>query len=517
MSTNKQSLYNNVHDPLYDVLSKELAIDIDTQHKVSKKITASANGTGSVGSGKLNGKRTEFNFSNQGMDKMRHDTSRLNVGLVFGDSAGTATATNCSPSWNLFGKLIKEITLTLNTTPVYSKTNGQYKACFTSRLLKHYSIEQLEKLGFLFTPIQGDRKYLRKYADSGVYDTSATILQADDDGYCKFAAVDSDAASVATSSTAFWNVGVNKAGAAELRQEKYIGSASHNMTHVLSIPFADLFPRCTGIPKNVRSVGISIEWTSDTEILEYSSASSAGHVHIVKCDIDLDQYKLSTGQNMEALQEKMANESDHIAFYDTDVFTTDWTGNDIQRQSIKNLDSVMVMQFTDEVKNFNSTSGSYYQSCGQLALCNLEGDSATDFRSNSYEVDSSVSVNPSNIQIQYNDIVYPITPISLINSSHFDPSGIYYEYLKAFGKVGDRVTGPPMSYELFRETMPFIWLKPFSNNAIKLSGVGDLTIRMSQGSASVTSAIKTGRIHIISHILKVFNISSDSVVSQPTL
>lgn len=75
-------------------------------------------------------------------------------------------------------------------------------------------------------------------------------------------------------------------------------------------------------------------------------------------------------------------------------------------------------------------------------------------------------------------------PIQLYKGgkNNFNAAGLYYEYLKAIGKVGDRLTGTPIPKHLFAGTMPFIMLKPFANSALKLSDSKDIILRMTPAS-----------------------------------
>lgn len=515
------ALYNPVHDAVFNVLSKQVAIDQDTQKKGTRRIPASSNGSGEEGTlSRLNGKRTEFNFSNGSNYKMRWDTTRLNVGVKFlQDDTTKATAVGVAPSWNLLSKLIRQITLNFNGhgTAIYNKSSaGDFKACFTSRLLRHYTLEELEKMSsFLFTPVAGDKMYLREMPNSGLYDNGCDVVQSSTAGtYIKFDAT--GGASVATSGALAVFKGVALSAGAEERARRYIGSDSHLRTHVLSVPFCDLFPRFQGVPKNLRSVQMSIEWESDTDILENAGASSTGVVHIVSCEIVTDDHILSTGQSMATLNEKMAAEPDNICFIDTDIMTYQWSGADIIKPSVRNLQDVMIMQFADDVTTAVGTSGGRYQSCGQLLLANGQTLSGSGRRVSSQEINSNYADVPSSVQIEYGDVQYPNSPINMLNGHHFDSSAIYYEYLKALGKVADRMNGSPLPRDLFASTMPFIWLRPFANDAVKLSDAKDLIIKMSGSSSSVSSSLKTGDIKVIIFQLKCFRIAVDGTVSTPT-
>lgn len=537
-ATSSQALYEGVHDPIYSVLNKQVAVSQDTLKKATRRIPASSNGSGSIAV-PLNGLQTVFNFSNGTNYKMRWDTTRLNVGGVFTAMAAVTTAVACSPPWNLFGQLIDEIALNFNGhgTAIYTKTGANlYKACFTARLLRHYTMEQLEKMSdFLFTPIEGDKYYLRAHVNETEFANDGNVIKSDGAAYIQFANADG-AAAIADPAAAFWSKDKSSlSGGAAERQRKYIGADSATRTQFLSIPFADLFPRFQGVPKNLRSVQIMIKWAPIANIhMEYANCANAnaggviqpntstGTFRITSCDIVTDDYVMSAGQSMESVQEKLEAEPDNIAFMDTEVLLRDWTANDIILPSKKNLDSLMMIQFSDDVHNLAETNGQYnwrYQSSGQFLFFNGQAAANNVFRLSSDIITANTTVNPTMLQIEYGDVQYPNNPIQLLTGSattHFKSDELYYEYIKAFGKVGDRVTGQPMSKDLFCSTMPFVFLKPYSNEAIKLSDTRDLVIKMTGASGNVSTAPGAARFSIILFSPKFWRIAVDGTLSTPS-
>lgn len=508
------AVYNATHDPVYDILQKQIAVDADTQRKASRKITASSNGSGAVGSAAtiLNGKRTEFQFSNGTNYKLRWDTTRLNVTVVFASSTvGNATALDCSPPWNLLGSLISEMTLTFNGSgsPIYTKANGQFKPCFTSRLLRHYTLEQLNKMDdFIFTPVDGDSAYIYDSASDLGYRVSTAVVHTDTTQKYAYP-------TYAAGTEAFVGTDLNGFHGAHERYKRWCnqGTGSHLMKHVISIPFADLFPRFQGVPKNLRSVGLSIEWNSATALMEECSSTSAGAVCIIGADIVTDDYIMSAGQSMESINDKMKAEPDIIGFIDTDCQKFVWTGADIIKPSVRNLDSVMIMQFADDVA-LNLSGGKAYTSSGQFMLCNGEAETAnTYFRTRSDIVDTDIKSGPKSLQIQYGDVFYPPSPITLTVGDYLNTTELYFEFLKATGKVSDRLNGAPLPKWLFSSTMPFALLKPWSGNAGKLSDARDLVVSMPEYETLVGGANKTDQIWVICNVLKTVKIAVDGTVS----
>lgn len=526
-----QSVFNTVHDPDYDVLQKQIAIDGDTLKKSTRRIPASANGSGSIAT-PINGKTTEFLFGIGGNARARLDTTRLNIGLkIHSASATAATAVNVAPPWNMICKMINQLTLTFNgnSPAVYNKANNLFKADFMARLIHNYSLEALNKRDdMLFTPVDGDKSYLHYLADSTSYDTANFMGATAPTAY----KANTTAIQAGTSSAAYFSSWIpNRAsgwGGAEERMKRYVtgpfGYAdSDDRTHYLSIPFADLFPKIRGIPRNLKSIGLSIQWNecgavnTTTSWLESIGSDSAGFVSIVDCNITLDEYILSTAQATETLNDRLQNEADIISFYDVDVQKFVWTGADHIKTNVKNMESMMLLQFADEVNAYTpGTATDYYRSPGQLLFGNGCSAGTGQWRVRTDDEEDSASgaltVYPTTLQIEYGDLQYPNNPIKLENSGHFDASELYYEYLKATGRVSDRAHDAMIGRYLFQSTMPFAYLKPFSNNAAKLSDAKDLIVKMPLSGTQIANSHQ-GDFYLCVFVLKVIRLASDGSMS----
>lgn len=566
-----QEFFAGVKDPIYNVTQKPVSIDQDTIRKSTRIIPATSNGSGTLAD-PLNGpqpKRTTFNFSNGNTQRMRWDTTCLEVDLALTDHAGTgACPANNAPDWNLFGRLIDQITLRFNGsgTEIYNKAGGYYLADFTARMLRYYTLEQLNKKDdCIFTPID-DYEYIWErpadvqYESVGAPTIARLVNVAGADVAALIASINANIVTAlnasakliqpqAPSVATFPNVSATAGTAlnsARLRYIKYCsvdatGSTSNQRRITLRVPFLDLFPRFQGVLKNLRSVQIDIQWANSLNLLSRISvapvATADGQVRVTATRIITDDYVMSHGQTMENLSEKMAGEVDNIAFLEPVVHSRTVSGNDIIITAQRNVDSVMLFQMGHQVAVSTINPITYTDaappqapadaaaglanerlhmgaSSGQFFLLNSEATLVANHRKSSWGVPNNAVgqvLPPTTVQLIYGDLTYPQAPIEMQKEGAFNPAGLYNEYLKAIGKVGDRLNGSPITLDLFGSTMPFIFLKPFANDAIKLSDSKDIILRFSN--VGNLRHDQSKRVWVVLFELASFRIATDGSVS----
>jgi hypothetical protein len=542
----ENAFFQSVKDPIYQISSKPVSVDSDTIRKATRTIPATANGVGTLGAGQtLRGKRTVFDWSNGTTSKMRWDTTCLEVDLRFtlaADVEGTLTPIHCSPSWNMFGRLIDQIKLNFNGSGVeiYSRSNGQYLPDFTARMLRYYTVDQLEKMDdFIFAPILDEQyiwprtdatRYGGGYSPTGDAGEIARSISGEFINLVRPFNSNADVAGLAIM-TSFSNANppVNTAVAAPVsgkflpnvtsgaleRYRRYCftdrnGVGCNYKTCRLRIPFGDLFPKFVGVLKNLRNVHMEIQWTDTGDILEKIGSASAGFVNITQARVITDDYILSQGQSMENLSEKMAGEPDNIAFLDPVVQQRSVLGNDIIVTSQRNIDTICVLQLGHQVSIRETAS--LVTSCGQFFLLNSESSTDANRRITSESTNTNQIGTPDTVQVIYGDITYPNDPIELRGANnHFSPQGLYYEYLKSIGKLSDRLTGQPIPRAIFNSTMPFIMVKPFSNSALKMSESKDVIIRF--GSVGNLTQASSKQVWVVLFTLTSFRINVDGSVS----
>lgn len=513
MSIAEQTFYTTIKDPIYDVTQKPVSVDSNTIRKATRIIPASSNGVGAVAVNQtLNGKITVFNWSNGNTQRMRWDTTCLEVSMVF--TAAAANPANpalvCAPSWNMFGRMIERIKLNFNgsATEIYNRTNGYYLPDFTARMLRYYTLEQLNKKDdSIFTPID-DYEWMWVRTNDAKYDNGGNNVRSytanpivGGANYAKFSDAQPPVVTHCAAAAAFFKPMPSTTTAltsAHLRFVKYVdvgpdnaADTSNLRTCTIRVPFCDLFPRFQGIMRNLRSVQLEIQWTSETAIMDYIGGTSAGHVNIIQTRVITDDYVMSQGQSMENLSEKMAGEVDNICFLDPVVNNRNWLGNDIIITAQRNVDSVMAFQMLHQ-QEVEVTTHTHGTTSGQFALFNAESTAVANRRYRADGIPDTTAGHrymPQSIQLFYGDLLYPQQPVQLYTlHNNFDSTELYYEYLKMLGKVSDRLTGYPITRDLFSGTMPFIALKPFANDAIKLSDSKDIILRMIQKGAAPSVA-----------------------------
>ena len=494
METEKrQDFYTTVSDNILTTFDGTVARDGSIQRKSVRNVPNS-------GGSDL---QSVFNFSvSDSNTRTRWDTTCIQFKVKFGLRATKAgEAVLSTPAWNAVADLIDSIRLGFNASgsDVYSVSNGNFLPCFTSRLLKYYTIDELNKKDYLFTPINIDGKvdeYMWQHVNATRYAPNAipTISGA------AYATIPNDAgepiAAVATSGrpTESHNPAALK------RYLKYISPNPFNAadtnalrTYTIRIPFVDMFPRMIGCMKNLRSVQIDINFKNKIELEKVGLAdTSDGVMWYVpnSCKIITDDYVLSTGENASAVSSKLSGAVDNIMMIRPNIQQLIFNSGDLIISSKKNLESIMLIQFANQqVFGPTDVAANLGSSCGQFTLFNTEvAAAATEAERKSVCGGipiAAVQINPpTTVQIQYGNILYPETPIPLVVDGQFEPSGIYYEMLKASGKVGDRMVGSPIPFELFGTTMPFIHLKPFSGNAIHTSDASDVIIKFGDSTVS---------------------------------
>lgn len=470
-----------VSDPIYDLTQKPAVFDKSTAARTANRVQATANGAGDLARSGLKGSKTQFNLSTQA--KLRFDTSCLLIRLAFSASATALTNIvpgTCAPSYDLIGRLIQNITFTINGTKVFDARNRFYPM-FMARCRK-IKIRELEQKSWVFGPIQGDKHLLKLEASSAKYDTGvvsvkpgvATESVATYVNVVGTHPVGDDVFTVtAGADTAAFFADQFGSGAAYERSEHWIGADSASRVWEIALPFSVCGPEVYGVLQNMRNAVIDIQWTNETDLLEKANAAAVGHVLVTNVEILTDEYSPVTAQQMEAVAEKSAGVPDIMKWMDCECDDFTWTGSaDFMHPNVKNFDSVMIFQSARDVKP--TPAETVYQSSGQLML--LTGGGAAHKLTNSRVEGTAGYRGPDDIQLLIGSIQYPAQPIELIHGSHISYAQLWAEYLKSIGcmSAGEE----PMSYKMFSETMTCAYIRPWAPGVGKLSGVYDLRVRM---------------------------------------
>ena len=190
-------------------------------------------------------------------------------------------------------------------------------------------------------------------------------------------------------------------------------------------------------------------------------------------------------------------------------------GSDITIPSVKNFDSVMILQLARDKTNGNAdTNLCAFGSTGEFLLF---GNSAATDAKIKIRADDPVGTPAgtvagiSSVYISIGGIQYPSQPIDVSRSTGsvdcLEPSGLWHEYGKGINRYARREVAPAIPYDMFRTTMPFIYLRPWASDAPKPSAEGkDLIIRMRGGVA--------GNISVVVFTYHVHTLAADGVAKD---
>lgn len=540
MSGLNTEIYRPVDDQLYSITSQYAAVDKDSLGRISSYQNATSGGFGTLAN-PLNSPANEQTIIELGQgsgSKLRYGNLSLRTRMVFTDLANPAQACPttayaaanankrvgglpvCAPSWNMVGALIENVRLDINSgETTYISTSGRFLEEFTARLIRYFDGETLDNMGeTLFTPCF-DKTYTGSSGagnnavdpDNGV---TETILPA------QYPALDAAYVQGNVDGTI---IGLNphinplaQGSSLAERARTYCSGNTHQREVVKIIPLNLLLPKLPdGIWKNFRKAKLTINWARTIDLLENFSTNAAGAqgcVRLVGCDLISDYYVMTPGQASASLSEKTSvSPLDILPFYNTQAYVKTYTpGADITIPAVRQFDSIMVMQVARGFGNGQAGANNRaYTSHGQFLLF---GNSAANNGLLKLRADEPVGqpagsvAGISSVQLVVGSRVYPDNPIICSKSTNgticFEPSHLYHEYLKGIAKLGRRNGRPAISYDTFRTNCPFIYLRPWSDNAAHLSNEGqDITIRMMGGVES--------QIVIILFTLRVLSLSGD--------
>ncbi len=496
----KTPFYSQKLDDKYNLLSRSIGIDTQTQSLSTRTIESSH-----LVNGALNGQQLTFAFTVSPSAYIDWNNSNMEIGFKLTNKDKDGLPTEVSIPWNLLLYIFEEIKVQFNGTTVFNKVAGEYLETQTFKLLTEYTNEELNDSQIVFAPV-GDYNYNVGLEAGYGYDNTNTDendVNADE-------------------RVSNWISRIGGAGADTYKRMIYKRPT-----------FRELFFSMPGFSKNLRNVNIVVKLKKDIPLAKITDDGD-GIMTITKMRLQLHEYNFSPSAAISALNNKINGEDEHLSFIDVNkqdrIYNTYVT---VTNQ--ENVQWVAVTQFCNYVTSIIPTSetGSLtsgnkgkaeYQNCGQFLLMNGYGaeDANAAVKNLLHRSDLPPSkndqVNPdigtrcyppiSSIQAQYGSIMYPSNAID--TQTEFDNSllktdELYSEYKKAVG-----FRNPAVPEDIFRRTMPFFMVK-FTPN-IKLIQSGDIMIRMPGFSAPNNSSEK--KISVIYGQLKSYNISPSGIVSE---
>lgn len=570
MTTQPQaSEFAPIDDPLYTLSSVPVPVDKDTMHRTETVIypncgqalvTAPFNdATG----GKPN---LEFDIEMRGRT---WGNLALKLGMVFtlrGNPAAAlpTTATDQeidaiqgrpynAPSWNMVASLIKDISLEIGGVEIWSARSDHYLEDFTARLLRNYSYEALnERSDMLFTPI-GSRTYTIGHSgeENTLYQAAAVAHRSDVVptgfghlsgpwfGYVKPAAEDQVNPLLCNNTFFGYNPESNQYTqdpALKERVKRWASGNTHQRVITKLIPFQDLFPRIPNhIFKNVRNVKVKITWNPTMDLLEHfcivgAAGTAAAHlathgdVRLINAAVVTDMYFATPAQAAESVTEKQeasAESADILRMLATrvDPIVAPASGSSVRISGVANFDSLMVIQPARGWRNLTAadTTVREYQSTGEFLLFGCSNNAASTMKLRADEpVAAGTSEPVTKVYMTYDGVTYPgsehIECSQTVNGAVcFNPIPAYREYVKACARTSRVDTAPAIPLEIFATTMPFIYIKPWADNAIHLNTyASDIQLYITGGTSW---ADKTGgnMLSIVVFHHKVFRIGVNGI------
>ena len=486
----KTPFYSQKLDDKYNLLSRSIGIDTQTQSLSTRTIESSH-----LVNGALNGQQLTFAFTVSPSAYIDWNNSNMEIGFILTNAAKTDLPTEVSIPWNLLLYIFEEIKVQFNGTTVFNKVAGEYLETQTFKLLTEYTNEELNDSQIVFAPV-GDYNYNVGLDDGYGYDN--TNYYEDDEN-------------------------------ARVRNNSWIsiiggaGADTHKRILYKRPTFKELFFSMPGFSKNLRNVNIVVKLKKDIPLAKIT-ADGEGIMTITKMRLQLHEYNFSPSAAISALNNKINGEDEHLSFIDVNKQDKAY-GPYITVTNQENVQWVAATQFCHNVKSkYDVRAEAQYQNCGQFLLMNgyAAADAAPAVDNLLHRSDLPPSkndeVNPdigtrchppiSSIQAQYGSIMYPSNAIDTQteeDTSLLKTDELYSEYKKAVG-----FRNPAVREDIFRRTMPFFMVK-FTPN-IKLIQSGDIMIRMPGFSAPNNSSEK--KISVIYGQLKSYNISPSGIVSE---
>ena len=488
----KTPFYSQKLDDKYNLLSRSIGIDTQTQSLSTRTIESSH-----LVNGALNGQQLTFAFTVSPSAYIDWNNSNMEIGfkLTNGNNPPDGVPSEVYIPWNLLLYIFEEIKVQFNGTTVFNKVAGEYLETQTFKLLTEYTNEELNSSQIVFAPV-GDYNY-----NIGL-----------EGGYC----YDNK------------NTDENDVNADE-RVSNWISRINGGDTYKRMLykrpTFRELFFSMPGFSKNLRNVNIVVKLKKDIPLAKITD-NGDGIMTITKMRLQLHEYNFSPSAAISALNNKINGEDEHLSFIDVNKQDKAY-GPYITVTNQENVQWVAATQFCHNVKSkYDVRAEAQYQNCGQFLLMN--GYAAADavpavnnllHRSDLPPTSNEAPDTPptiggrcyppiSSIQAQYGSIMYPSNAIDTQteeDTSLLKTDELYSEYKKAVG-----FRSPAVPEDIFRRTMPFFMVK-FTPN-IKLIQSGDIMIRMPGFSAPNNSSEK--KISVIYGQLKSYNISPSGIVSE---
>jgi hypothetical protein len=282
------------------------------------------------------------------------------------------------------------------------------------------------------------------------------------------------------------------------------------------ISFLDLFPRMPDVVfRNLNKIKITISWNDSTDLLTYRGNDGTARVYLLKVD-PLEDYYVPEPTTAIVETEQKINEQqpDIIPFVDPMVRAVRYTpGMQIPVAIAHNLESVMVFQLAKRQGNAVPAALTY-DSHGQFTfVSNALGAAAIPTEADepraAPDIPNSAGMvaGITSIAISYNNQSYPQQLIQVGRpGAGADFAQLYYEYLKALDRFGHPGLSGAVPYEVFKTTMPFLWVRPYATDAPKLTKDAELIVNTTSDVIAETADVPN--VVIIYFVYKVAKLTA---------
>lgn len=499
ISDKKTPFYSQKLDDKYNLLSRSIGIDTQTQ-SLSTRTIESSNIVSDKDKG-LNGKLLNFSFTVSPSAYIDWNNSNMEIGFTFSNKDKNAVAKDVSIPWNLLLYIFEEIKVKFNGTVVFNKVAGEYLETQTFKLLTEYTNEELNSSEIVFAPV-GDYNY--QIGIDGAYKFKGNTDTSSDDPN------------------------------ADIRFQNWISplAESYSIVRYKRPTFRDLFFNMPGFSKNLRNVNIDVKLKNSIPLPKVVSTGADGVMTIKYMRLQLHEYNFSPSAAISALNNKINGEDEHLSFIDVNKqdriyspYVTVTNQENVQWVAVTQFCNYVTSKVEGNDEDTTDIKGAEYQNCGQFLLMNGYGTAKAHAAVNNLlhrsDLPPTTNANPpkftkgnacyapmSSIQAQYGSIMYPSNAIDTGvdgSDSLLKTDELYSEYRKSVG-----FRNPAVPEDIFRRTMPFFMVK-FTPN-IKLIQSGDIMIRMPGFDGSVNTGSK--KLSVIYGQLKSYNISPSGIVSE---
>ena len=496
MKNNQQTGSNllvDVNDPLYSTFQNSVPIDKDTNNKsvqILPPVAGNDASSSAASSPTVMSDVQSFSFNPASpYSRIRLDTSVLRQYFTVAKADGDAPS-NVKLPWNFIAHLFNRWSISINNNHISTKNSeDEVMTDFTTKILCNLNKDVGKYM--VFMPDEDECYSVPLSTDSkAVFVDTEPIVDSGNENYKIIQAPNDDAdETITTSGTA--NVAYNAANKELLKsiKIKQLKSLKHRL-YCVDIPLY-FFIGIKGISNNIRNIQLEINNKGEAlNILDkFNGVSSDGKVFLKKQRIICDVYNVSSVQDFQSASTKNANVDEHFVHYDTYLNRVTLSGSQsVIINNKKNVDRAVIYNFgfgqkatigaTVSTTLTYNPGDMYIPFSGHAEEAQADADGASTKGQLLYATQQRNTANGrtlKNVQMSIGNLIYPPQALEFTDSENrLDLTSVYEEYLKATDTFDNFTVSPLVTWEQFNKTLPFIMLKPWSNNGGKVTDSSDI-------------------------------------------